>query len=316
MRRYVLIRALSIVPTLVGVSVAVFLMIRLIPGTIVEQMIGTEGAYSEQSMRALRAFFGLDQPLHVQYGRWLGRVLRGDLGTSWRTGLPVTEMIGSRLAVTLELTFGAMLIALAIGIPLGILSARRENTRLDHSVRVLSLFSLSIPVFWQATMLILATSLWLDWAPAVDFVSPWKDLRANLAIMALPSLALGTAVAAVFMRMTRSTLLEVMRQDYIRTARAKGLQEWVVLLRHALRAALIPIVSLVGIFAISLIGSSVLVEEVFARPGLGKLMVGATKQKDYTTLQSIMVVYALIIVIINLVVDIIYTYVDPRVRYG
>jgi peptide/nickel transport system permease protein len=316
MRRYVLIRALSIVPTLAGVSVAVFLMIRLIPGTIVEQMIGTEGTYSEQSMRALRAFFGLDQPLHVQYGRWLGRVLRGDLGTSWRTGLPVTEMIGSRLAVTLELTFGAMLIALAIGIPLGILSARRENTRLDHSVRVLSLFSLSIPVFWQATMLILATSLWLDWAPAVDFVSPWKDLRANLAIMALPSLALGTAVAAVFMRMTRSTLLEVMRQDYIRTARAKGLRERGVIWIHALRNSLIPLITVAGVQVGYLLGGVVVTEEVFTLPGVGRLILWAVFQRDYPVVQGTILFVSLLFMLSNLLVDLVYAYVDPRIRYG
>src|SRR5947207_14949361 len=188
-------------------------------------MVGTEGAYSEESMRALRSFFGLDQPIYVQYVRWLGTLLRGDLGVGGRTGRPVFQMVVSRLRVTVELTLGAMIVALAVGVPLGMLSARRENTALDHVVRVASLFSLSVPVFWQATMLILAVSLWLNWAPAVDFVSPWTDPLRNLAIIALPSAALGTAVAAVFMRMTRSSLLEVMRQDYIRTARAKGLPE-------------------------------------------------------------------------------------------
>ena len=316
MRRYVLVRSLSILPTLVGVSVAVFLMIRLIPGTIVEQMIGTEGTYSEQSMRALRAFFGLDQPIHVQYGRWLGRVLQGDLGTSWRTGLPVVEMIGSRLQVTLELTVGAMLVALAIGIPLGIVSARRENTRLDHTVRLLSLFSLSIPVFWQATMLILATSLWLDWAPSVDFVSPWKSLRANLAIMALPSLALGTAVAAVFMRMTRSTLLEVMRQDYIRTARAKGLRERGVVWVHALRNSLIPLITVAGVQVGYLLGGVVVTEEVFTLPGVGRLILWAVFQRDYPVVQGTILFVSLLFMLSNLVVDLIYAYVDPRIRYG
>jgi peptide/nickel transport system permease protein len=279
-------------------------------------MIGTEGNYSEQSMRALRAFFGLDQPLHVQYGRWLGRVLRGDLGTSWRTGLPVSEMIGSRLQVTLELTLGAMLVALAIGIPLGILSARRENTRLDHAVRVLSLFSLSIPVFWQATMLILATSLWLDWAPAVDFVSPWKSLRANLAIMALPSLALGTAVAAVFMRMTRSTLLEVMRQDYIRTARAKGLRERGVVWSHALQNSLIPLITVAGVQVGYLLGGVVVTEEVFTLPGVGRLILWAVFQRDYPVVQGTILFVSLLFMLSNLLVDLVYAYVDPRIRYG
>jgi peptide/nickel transport system permease protein len=288
----------------------------LIPGTIVEQMIGTEGTYSEQSMRALRAFFGLDQPIYVQYARWLGRVLRGDLGTSWRTGLSVLQMITSRLQVTLELTLGAMLVALAIGIPLGIVSARRENTRLDHAVRVLSLFSLSIPVFWQATMLILATSLWLDWAPAVDFVSPFKNLRANLAIIALPSLALGTAVAAVFMRMTRSTLLEVMRQDYIRTARAKGLREQGVVWSHALKNSLIPLITVAGVQVGYLLGGVVVTEEVFTLPGVGRLILWAVFQRDYPLVQGTILFVSLLFMLSNLVVDLIYAYVDPRIRYG
>jgi peptide/nickel transport system permease protein len=316
MRRYVLVRTLSILPTLVGVSVAVFLMIRLIPGTIVEQLIGTEGTYSEETMRALRAFFGLDQPVHVQYVRWLGQVLRGDLGTSWRTGLPVVQMITSRLQVTLELTFGAMLVALAIGIPLGIVSARRENTRLDHAVRILSLFSLSIPVFWQATMLILATSLWLDWAPAVDFVSPFTSVRANLAIMALPSLALGTAVAAVFMRMTRSTLLEVMRQDYIRTARAKGLREPGVVWSHALKNSLIPLITVAGVQVGYLLGGVVVTEEVFTLPGVGRLILWGVFQRDYPVVQGTVLFVSLLFMLSNLVVDLIYAYVDPRIRYG
>jgi peptide/nickel transport system permease protein len=250
MYRYALIRTVSLVPTLFGVTIAVFLLIRLIPGTIVDQMIGTEGSYSEETVRALKTFFGLDMPMHVQYGHWMSSLLRGDLGTSWRTGLPVLQMILSRLAVTTELTLGAMLVALAFGIPLGILSARRENTSLDHVVRVASLFSLSIPVFWQATMLILAASLWLHWAPRVDFVSPFADLRANLAIMALPSFALGTAVAAVFMRMTRSSLLEVMREHYVRTARAKGVSEGGVVWLHALRNSLIPLITVAGVAAL------------------------------------------------------------------
>ena len=316
MRRYVLVRSLSILPTLLGVSVAVFLMIRLIPGTVVEQLIGTEGTYSEETMRALRAFFGLDQPVHVQYIRWLAQVLRGDLGTSWRTGLPVVQMISSRLQVTLELTLGAMLVALAVGIPLGIVSARRENTRLDHAVRVLSLFSLSIPVFWQATMLILATSLWLDWAPSVDFVSPLKSLRANLAMMALPSLALGTAVAAVFMRMTRSTLLEVMRQDFIRTARAKGLRERGVVWSHALKNSLIPLITVAGVQVGYLLGGVVVTEEVFTLPGVGRLILWGVFQRDYPVVQGTVLFVSLLFMLSNLVVDLIYAYVDPRIRYG
>jgi peptide/nickel transport system permease protein len=315
-RRYALVRALSILPTLFGVSIAVFLLIRLIPGTVVEQLIGTEGTYSEETMRALRTFFGLDVPIHVQYARWAGQVLRGDLGTSWRTGLPVIEMIGGRLPVTVELTLGAMLVALAVGVPLGMLSARRENTALDHVVRVGSLFSLSIPVFWQATMLILAASLWLDWAPAVDFVSLLRDPRKNLAMMALPSLALGTAVAAVFMRMTRSSLLEVMRQDYIRTARSKGLAERGVVWGHALKNSLIPLITVAGVQVGYLLGGVVVTEEVFTLPGVGRLVLWAVFQRDYPVVQGTILFISALFMLSNLVVDLVYAYVDPRIHYG
>ena len=316
MRGYIVARILSIVPALLGVSVAVFLLVRLIPGTVVDQMVGTEGAYSEESMRALRSFFGLDQPIYMQYLRWLGSLLRGDLGVSWRTGLPVFQMIVSRLLVTVELTLGAMVVALAVGVPLGMLSARRENTALDHVVRVASLFSLSIPVFWQATMLILAVSLWLNWAPAVDFVSPWTDPLRNLAIIALPSAALGTAVAAVFMRMTRSSLLEVMRQDYIRTARAKGLPEGGVLWGHALKNSLIPLITVAGVQVGYLLGGAVVTEEVFTLPGVGRLLLWAVFQRDYPLVQGTILVISGLFLVSNLVVDLVYAYLDPRIRYG
>ncbi len=316
MRRYALIRTLSVLPTLLGVTVAVFLLIRLIPGTIVDQMIGTEGTYSEQTVRALRAFFGLDAPIHVQYGRWLSAVVRGDLGTSWRTGLPVLQMILSRLEVTVELTLGSMLVALVVGVPLGILSARRENTGLDHAVRIASLFSLSIPVFWQATMLILAASLWFRWAPPVDFVSLWVDPVANLAIMALPNLALGTAVAAVFMRMTRSSLLEVMRESYIRTARAKGVSEPGVVWGHALKNSLIPLITVAGVQLGYLLGGAVVTEEVFTLPGVGRLILWAVFQRDYPLVQGTILFISALFMLSNLVVDLAYGAVDPRIRYG
>ena len=316
MRRYVLIRTLSILPTLLGVTVAVFLLVRLIPGTIVDQMIGTEGSFSEQTVRALRAFFGLDAPMYVQYGRWLSTVVRGDLGTSWRTGLPVLQMILSRLEVTAELTLGSMLVALAVGVPLGILSARRENTAVDHVVRVASLFSLSIPVFWQATMMILAASLWLRWAPPVDFVSLRVDPLRNLSIMALPSLALGTAVAAVFMRMTRSSLLEVMREGFIRTARAKGVSEPVVVWLHALRNSLIPLITVVGVQIGYLLGGAIVTEEVFTLPGVGRLILWAVFQRDYPLVQGTILFVSALFMLSNLVVDLVYGAVDPRIRHG
>ncbi len=242
MRTYILKRVLSLVPTLVGVTVLVFLMIRLIPGTVVDQMIGTEARASEETRASMRAYFGLDQPLHVQYGRWVGGLVQGDFGVSWRNGMSVRQLISDRLAVTMELAVGALLISLLIGIPLGIVSAIHEDTWLDHVARLVSLFSLSIPIFWQAAMLILALSLWFNWVPPVEYASITRDPVANLKQMVLPMLVLGTVVAAQVMRMTRASLLEVMRQDFIRTARAKGLADRVVVNRHALKNSLIPII--------------------------------------------------------------------------
>lgn len=316
MRRYALVRTLSILPTLFGVSIAVFLLIRLIPGTVVDQMVGMEGSYSEESKRALQAFFGLDQPVYAQYGRWIGAVLRGDLGTSWRTGMPVLALIWSRLQVTAELTLLAMLTSFLIGLPLGILSARRESTGLDHAVRIAGLFGLSLPVFWQGTMLILALSLWFGWAPPVDFVSPLADPVKNLKLMVLPSLALGTAVAAVFMRMARSSLLEVMRQDYVRTARAKGVTEGGVVWRHALKNGLIPLITVAGVQVGYLLGGAVVTEEVFTLPGVGRLLLWAVFQRDYPVVQGTILFVAALFMLANLAVDLIYAYVDPRIRYG
>ena len=314
MRRYAIVRIVSILPTLFGVSIAVFLMVRLIPGTVVDQIIGTEGTYSAETARALRAFFGLDAPIHVQYGRWLWAALHGDLGTSWRTGLPVIQMILSRLQVTAELTLGAMIVAMLIGVPLGILSARRENTALDHVVRVTSLFSLSIPVFWQATMLILAGSLWLNWAPPVDFVSVLAHPARNLGIMVLPSIVLGTAAAAVFMRMTRSSLLEVMGQDFVRTARAKGLSDRSVVWGHAFRNSLIPLITIAGVQVGYLLGGAVVTEEVFTLPGVGRLLLGAVVQRDYPLVQGTVLFISALFMLSNLAVDLLYAVIDPRIR--
>jgi peptide/nickel transport system permease protein len=225
-------------------------------------------------------------------------------------------MILSRLQVTAELTLGAMVVAMLVGVPLGIVSARRENTALDHVVRVTSLFSLSIPVFWQATMLILAGSLWLNWAPPVDFVGPFVDPVRNFGVMALPSFALGTAAAAVFMRMTRSSLLEVMGQDFVRTARAKGLSERSVVWGHAFRNSLIPLITIAGIQVGYLLGGAVVTEEVFTLPGIGRLLLGAVVQRDYPLVQGTILFISALFMLSKLAVDLLYASVDPRIRRG
>jgi peptide/nickel transport system permease protein len=315
MRTYVLKRVLSLVPTLIGVTILVFLMIRLIPGTVVDQLIGTEARVDESTKAAMRAFFGLDQPLHVQYLRWVGGVLTGDLGNSWRSGLPVGKMIFDRLAVTAELGLLALAVSLLVGIPLGTLSAIRENTALDHVVRVISLFSLSVPIFWQAAMLILALSLWFNWVPPVDYASPIKDPVGNLTQMLLPSIVLGTVVAAQVMRMTRSSLLDVLRNDYVRTARAKGLAEKLVVRRHAFKNALIPIITVIGVQVGYLLGGAVVTEQVFTMPGVGRLVLNAVYERDYPLVQGTILFIAGLFMLSNLIVDLLYAYLDPRIRY-
>ena len=312
MIRHIVRRLLLAIPTLLAVFTVIFVIVRVAPGDPATAALGDYA--SAEAVAALRERMGLNEPLWRQYLTFLGDLARGDLGRSLITQKPVIEQIEFVLPYTLQLTLAAILIGLLLGVPTGAITAIRRNSATDYVGRILSLVGLSLPAFYLGILLMFFFAVKLDLFPAVGSATFSQPLT-NLHYLVLPALTLGLIETAYIARMTRSVMIGVLTDDYVRTARAKGLEEWIVLVRHALRAALIPIVSLVGIFAISLIGSSVLVEEVFARPGLGKLMVGATKQKDYTTLQSIMVVYALIIVVINLVTDIIYTVVDPRVRY-
>jgi peptide/nickel transport system permease protein len=312
---YVLRRFVALVPTALGVSLLVFLLMHLIPGTVVDQVIGTETRVTEEGRQAIRAFFGLDQPLHVQYLRWVGGVLHADFGQSWRSGLPISSMILDRLGVTLELGGGALLVALLVGLPLGTLSAVWENRPFDHAARIASLFSLSVPIFWQAAMLLLLLSLQFHWVPPAEFMPFARDPLANVEQMALPVIVLGTGVAAQVMRMTRSTLLDVLRQDYVRTARAKGATEWLVLRRHAFANALIPILTVVGVQVGYLLGGAVVTEQVFTLPGVGRLVLEAVQSRDYPLVQGTILSIALLFMLTNLLTDLLYAYVDPRVKY-
>ena len=316
MSKYFANRILAMVFTLFGVTIIVFLLVRLIPGTIVSQMMGTEALTSYETVESLRRYFGLDQPLHVQYFQWITRVLRGDLGVSWRTYVPVSEYLLSRLPVTLELTGIAIIVASLIGIPAGVISALKQNQSVDGAARIASLLGLSIPVFWQGTMLILILSLAFRWAPPLEWVSPAIDLSANLNMMMLPGFCLGTASAAVIMRMTRSCMLDVLRQEYIRTARAKGLAERIVLGSHALKNAMIPVVTVAGLQIGYLLGGTVVVEEVFSLPGIGRLVLSAIYQRDYPTVQGATLLIAVMVMAVNLVVDALYAFLDPRIRYA
>lgn len=316
MTRYLVVRLYSMALTILGLTVLIFLMLRLIPGTVVEQMIGADAVVSPAMVAELKRFFGLDQPWYLQYGRWIGQLAQGDLGTSWRTGKPVVSLILERLPVTLELTLFSVVFALALGIAAGIVSAVRRDQAVDNVTRVGTLLGLSVPVFWQGTMLILFFSLYLRWMPPVVWVDFTTDWRRNLTIMLLPALCLGTASAANIARTTRSCMLDVLGSEYVRTAAAKGLAGRVVVLKHALRNALIPVVTVAGLQIGILLGGTVVVEEVFTLPGIGRLVLWSIYQRDYPLTQSTILFIAVLFMTINLAVDLLYGYLDPRIRYG
>lgn len=312
MLKYIAQRLLFSIPVFLGVVTIVFLVVRVIPG---DPALAALGDYaSKEAVEALRQRMGLNEPLPVQYVRFLGSLVRGDLGSSMITGSSIRDQVIHALPYTLELTVLAILIGTLLGIPIGVYTAIRRNRMADYIGRVLSLTGLSVPAFYLGILLILLLAIQFQWLPATGG-GGMDDLRENISHLILPALTLGLVMTASVARLARSAMLNVLRQDYVRTARAKGLKERVVHLRHALRSALIPIVSVTGIWAVSLIGDSVTVEIVFARPGLGKMMVGAILQRDYTALQSIMVIYTGFVVVINLVVDLIYGWVDPRIRH-
>ena len=312
MLRYILQRLVFSIPVFLGVVTIVFLVVRVIPG---DPAVAALGDYaSKEAVEALRQQMGLNEPLPLQYVHFLGNLVRGDLGKSMITASPIRREIGHALPYTLELTVLAIIIGTLLGIPIGVYTAIRRNRMADYIGRVLSLTGLSVPAFYLGILLILLLAIYFQWLPAVGG-GGMDDLKENVSHLILPALTLGLVMTASVARLARSAMLNVLRQDYVRTARAKGLKERVVHLRHALRSALIPIVSVTGIWAVSLIGDSVTVEVVFARPGLGKMMVGAILQRDYTALQSIMVVYTGFVVAINLLIDLIYGWVDPRIRH-
>jgi len=312
MFNYAVRRILQSIPILFAVLTLVFIVVRVLPG---DPAVAALGDYaSKEAVNALREEMGLNAPIWLQYLRFLGGLFRGNLGKSLITSFPVASQIAKVLPYTLELTLSGILFGYLLGIPLGISAATRRNSFIDYINRTFSLVGLSVPAFYLGILLMLVFSIYFKLFPVVGG-GDLSNLSDNLRHLFLPALSLGLIMTAYITRMTRSSLLGILREDYVRTARSKGINERVVLYKHALRNALIPIVALGGLYAVVLIGSSVMTEIVFSRPGLGKLMVGALKQRDYTTLQSVMVVYGVIVVVINLLTDLIYGLVDPRIKY-
>lgn len=303
---YVLRRLGLIIPTLLGVTLVVFFLVRMIPGDPARLIAGFQA--SEEEVARIRVELGLNRPIHVQYGIFLRRLLRGDLGLSAATRAPVAEEIASRLRATVLLAVSSILLAAIAGMSAGILSATRQYSALDYAVMGVALFGVSIPVFWLGLMLMLLFSVYLHWLPAGGYGTP--------AHVVLPTIALAAVSIAIIARMTRSSLLETFNQDYIRTARAKGVRDETVTLKHALKNALIPVITVIGLQFGTLLGGAILTETVFAWPGIGRLLVNSVSNRDYPVIQGVVLIFAALFALVNLAVDLLYAYVDPRIHYG
>ena len=318
MHSYLSRRFLLIIPTLFIVSTIVFLTIRLIPGDVVDMIVFQSQRRSGGLVdrEAIERQLGLDVPLHVQYGRWIGDIVRhGSLGISLRSGQPVTPQILRTIPVTFELGLMAIVIGLLIALPVGIYSAIRQDTVADYVGRIIAITGLSLPNFWLATMVMIFPAIWWGWSPPVQLIPFREDPLGNLWQFFIPALILGTSMSAATMRMTRTMMLEVLRQDYIRTARSKGLKERVVVTRHTLKNALIPVITIVGMELPIVVGGTVILEQIFALPGMGRLMLDSLQLRDYTIVSGTTLFLATAVVLVNLLVDISYAYLDPRVRY-
>lgn len=316
MQRYVVGRLLLMIPTLLGVAILTFLLMRVVPGDVVALRYSQAGAVSQEIIDRERTLLGLDKPIEQQFADWMGQVVRLDFGQSLWTDRPVTEEIGARLGITLELAILAAIIATCIALPLGILAAVRQDTWVDYVIRVLSIGGLALPSFWLGILMILGLVVVFRWAPPLVFVPIWEDPVANLGQLIWPALAVGYRYSAVATRMTRSSVLEVMREDYVRTARAKGLREVWVVVRHAVRNSLLPVITVISLEFAFLFGGLVVTEQVFNVNGLGKLLVDAVAHRDYPLIQALVLIFSFVFVFMNFVVDMLYGVLDPRIRYA
>ena len=314
MTQYIFKRLLTIVPVMFLVSLFVFFIIHLTPGDPAVVMLGEQA--TPESLAVLRHDLGLDQPLPVQYMTWLSQILRGDLGHSVRTNQPVVEAVAERLPVTLELTLLAMLFSLIIAIPVGIISATRRNSASDLIATTVALFGVSMPNFFLAILLIFVFALNLRWLPPIGYTPMEKDFFGNLRGMILPAITLGGAATAIVARLTRSSLLEVLSQDYVRTARAKGLAQRAVIYKHALKNAMIPVLTIIGLQVGALLGGAFITESIFVLPGVGQLAVDAIFRRDFPLVQGVVLFVSFVYLAVNLIVDILYGFLDPRIHYA
>lgn len=317
MQRYVIGRLLLMIPTLFGVAVLTFALLRVVPGDVVALRYSLSGgvAASEELMEAERRELGLDKPIHEQFADWMGGIVTLDFGNSLWTDRPVIDEITGRFGISLEVAILATLIATSLAVPLGVIAALKQDTWIDYAIRVFSIGGLAMPSFWLGIMTILLLVIAFSWAPPLIFKPIWEDPVANLSQLIWPALAVGYRYSAVATRMTRSSVLEVLREDYVRTARAKGLRETLVVVRHALRNSLLPVVTVISLEFAFLIGGLVVTEQVFNVNGIGKLLVDAVAQRDYPLIQAIVLLLSFVFVFINFLVDMLYAVLDPRIRY-
>jgi peptide/nickel transport system permease protein len=310
---YVVRRILVAIPTLIGISIIIFLMVRLLPGDIIDVLLGSDQGATEEQREQAREQLGLTGSYAEQYWRWASAFVQGDFGFSYRNTQPVSEILTNALPITLELTILGLLIATVIGIPLGVLSAVKRDSTHDYLARVTGLIGVSIPSFWLATLLLLFTSRVFGWVPPLNYTPIYEDPIENLSQFILPAIAISVFTLAVVMRMVRATMLEVLGQDYVRTARAKGVKRKVVISRHALRNALIPVVTVIGFEVGILMGGSAIVEIIFGLPGIGNTLINAIFNRDYPVVQAATMMIAVIFIFANLVVDLLYGVLDPRI---
>jgi peptide/nickel transport system permease protein len=314
--RYLLRRLVTAVLTLFGTSVLVFVLLRLVPGDIVDIIFSSAGFVNPAAKAEIARELGVDQPIALQYAHWIKDIAKGDLGKSYRYDVPAWQVVKPRIPVTVELAILAILVAVLVGVFTGVVSAARQDGALDYALRLVSLAGLSMPSFWLGMIIILLLVSWTGWIPAMVYISPREDLRAHMMQFLFPALAVGYRGSALIMRITRSSMLEVLREDYIRTARAKGLREWPVVFGHALTNAMLPIITVVGFEFVFMIGGLVVTETVFNLPGVARYLVDAILWRDYPVAQNLVMFIAIVVVAVNLLVDLLYGYLDPRIHYG
>ena len=316
MTKYAIRRSLLVIPTLIGVTMVIFMAVRFLPGDVIDQIAGDFGAASPEFRQALLKYYALDRSIPQQYITWMGDIARGDLGTSIISGRSVGGEVVQRLPATFQLGLMAMIIGLAIGIPVGVLASVKQDTRTDYVARSISITLLAIPHFWLALLTITYGFILFRWTPPIRYQPLWVDPISSFQTLWVPAIILSGSLGAIVMRLTRSTMLEVLRQDYVRTARAKGLAERLVLRRHAARNAMIPVVTVIGLQVPNLIGGTVILESIFSIPGMGSYLFYSIQMRDYPVVQGVVLLSAFAVIMSNLIVDLSYSLIDPRIRYS